>query len=132
MTHKLVHQHLLVRAHVSKPMETVEQSNAFLHELIKRAGMRTVIEPRSVIVTTPGNEGPTGTANLSTSHVAVHSWPQERLIQFDLYSCKCFDAHKVISILDPWDPIGYEAMVIMRDADGFKVTDHWAWRKSDQ
>lgn len=43
--------------------------------------------------------GVTGFAILSTSHLAIHTWPEEGGATFDLYSCRDFPVHKVTELL---------------------------------
>lgn len=38
-------------------------------------------------------------ALISTSHIAIHGWPNRSLFMFDLVSCKAFDFMKVASYL---------------------------------
>jgi len=51
-----------------------------------------------------------GHAILSTSHVSIHTWPLHDRLSFDLYSCKDFDPHKVVSVLQ--DQLGLTGGVI--------------------
>jgi S-adenosylmethionine/arginine decarboxylase-like enzyme len=43
--------------------------------------------------------GVTGVAVLSTSHLAIHTWPEESGATFDLHSCRDFPAEKVAELL---------------------------------
>lgn len=84
--------------------------------------MRVCIEPRSVYVTEPGNEGLTGQIGLETSHLTVHVWDAEEpaLVQMDVYSCRCFEEETVRNILNEWGILTYESMTIDR-AEKFLV-----------
>jgi len=80
-----------------------------LLELIELAGMRALAEPSVYDVPLQleklGLEpfedegGITALACLSTSHVAIHTWPLRQTYHLDLYSCRYFDKAPVMAKL---------------------------------
>ena len=117
------HQHLLVKCWVKNPPRTETAVNEWLINLVDTVGMKVVAGPTSVYVSEPGNEGVTGTITLATSHASIHIWDavEPALIQFDIYSCKCFELEQVMGCFDAWQPIKYDWMMIDRN-DGIEVT----------
>lgn len=57
--------------------------------------MEICLEPRSTMIVVAGNEGLTGNTGLVTSHFAYHIWDVEKIMQLDIYSCRCFDVQRV-------------------------------------
>lgn len=120
------HQHLLIRATVQSAPKDPSRLNDWLIRLVDAIGMRVCIEPRSIYVSEPGNEGLTGQIGLETSHASIHIWDAEQpaLVQMDVYSCRCFNNQMVMTLLEEFDIIEAEIMSIDR-ADGFAVFEHY-------
>lgn len=59
--------------------------------LVEAVKMVPVTLPQVKYVDYPGNEGPTGSINLATSHIAFHYWTETGRLELDLYSCKPFN-----------------------------------------
>ena len=120
----LTHQHLLVRAHVQNPPRDEETLNTWLKDLVSAVRMQVCIEPRSVYVSMPGNEGLTGQIGLSTSHSTVHIWDHETpgLVQMDLYSCSPFESSEVLEMLKQWGLLDCELMMVDRN-ETFRVVE---------
>ncbi len=82
---------------------------AFLVALVEKLGMRAlgapVIHNVELDITKRGLEpfedegGTTGIIVLSTSHVAVHTWPAKHLFILDVFSCRDFDPEDVMKTL---------------------------------
>lgn len=123
------HQHLLIKCWVSNPPKKEEELNEWFINLVEKVGMKVVAGPTSVYVTEPGNEGLTGTVTLATSHASIHIWDQETpsMIQFDIYSCKCFNLEQVLDCFKPFELIRAEWMMIDRNGT-LKVTSEGIWR----
>lgn len=117
------HQHLLVKCWVKNPPLTENEVNKWLIDLVAAAGMKVVAGPTSVLVSEPGNEGVTGTITLATSHASIHIWDalDPALIQFDIYSCKCFELEQIMNCFKDWEPVKYDWMMIDRN-EGIEVT----------
>ena len=85
----------------------------FLKDAVERVGMRPLGEPMvhdvALDVEKLGQElfedegGVTcqivGYHTLSTSHLAIHTWPLRKEFHFDLYSCRLFDAEDLIQFI---------------------------------
>jgi S-adenosylmethionine/arginine decarboxylase-like enzyme len=119
MQEKLVpyHQHLLLKCLVKNPPKKVEVLNDWFVNLVETIGMKVVAGPTSVYVSEPGNEGLTGTVTLATSHASIHIWDSIEIpmLQFDIYSCKCFTLEQVMECFKPWDLIKAEWVMIDRN-----------------
>jgi len=111
------HQHLLLKCLVKNPPKKVEVLNDWFVNLVETIGMKVVAGPTSVYVSEPGNEGLTGTITLATSHASIHIWDSIEIpmLQFDIYSCKCFTLEQVMECFKPWDLIKAEWVMIDRN-----------------
>lgn len=73
----------------------------FLTELVDGISMRLLLEPQCVSVPIQLGKlslqceedegGISGVAILSTSHIAIHTWPEHSYAVLDIYSCRDFD-----------------------------------------
>lgn len=132
MTEEFVpfHQHLLMKIWVTTPPKDVDVLNNWFENLVNKVGMKVVAGPTSVYVNDLGNEGLTGTVTLATSHASVHIWDHIQLpmIQFDIYSCKCFKLEDVVEQFEPWNVVKYEWVMIDRN-DKPIITESGEWSK---
>lgn len=101
MTNKEIkHYHILVRGFADQLSE-ITKSKEFLEHWMATAvvnqGMKIVIPPRFYYVSDEGNEGYTGSCNLSTSHMAIHIWDNTGMIQADFYTCGDLDVDLFLS-----------------------------------
>jgi S-adenosylmethionine decarboxylase len=88
---------------------SVEAVRAMLASLVERVGMRALGEPHTYDVVLDlaklGKEpfedegGVTGVVVLSTSHIAVHTWPARPFLVLDLFSCRDFSPNAVLTHL---------------------------------
>lgn len=119
MSEKFVpyHQHLLIKCNVISPPKDVNTLNLWFTDLVESVNMKVVAGPTSVYVYDEGNEGLTGTVTLATSHSSIHIWDalESPLVQFDIYSCKKFDIHKVMNRFKEWGLTYIEWIVIDRN-----------------
>jgi S-adenosylmethionine/arginine decarboxylase-like enzyme len=111
------HQHLLLKCLVKNPPKKEEVLNDWFVNLVETVGMNVVAGPTSVYVSEPGNEGLTGTVTLATSHASIHIWDSIEIpmLQFDIYSCKCFTLEQVMDCFKPWGLIKTEWVMIDRN-----------------
>jgi S-adenosylmethionine/arginine decarboxylase-like enzyme len=112
------HQHLLLKCSVKNPPKKEEVLNDWFVNLVETVGMKVVAGPTSVYVSEPGNEGLTGTVTLATSHASIHIWDSIEIpmLQFDIYSCKCFTLEQVMDCFKPWGLIKAEWVMIDRNS----------------
>jgi S-adenosylmethionine/arginine decarboxylase-like enzyme len=121
------HQHLLVKCNFNNQLRDVEKLNQWFRDLVEKVGMKVVAGPTSVMVSEPGNEGLTGTVTLATSHASIHIWDEVKpyMLQFDIYSCKCYNVDIVIKHLnETFDLTSYEWVEINRN-DEIKVVNKY-------
>ena len=113
----MAHLHLLVRARgVKQPILTPERASDFLSRAVALAGMNIIEGPHSKLGVVPGNEGVSSTAILDFSSVNLHEWPDQGLVQFDLYTCgKAPDLARFKSLFVELQPDQYVAALIDRD-----------------
>jgi S-adenosylmethionine/arginine decarboxylase-like enzyme len=99
-----IHQHLMIRANIKRPLDDPEQAKQLLYKLVLDIGMAPVTAPQSVYIYDEGNEGLTGSINLATSHIAYHIWEgfygDDGLLMADVYSCKTFDPKLVVKFFN--------------------------------
>ncbi len=93
----------------STKLGSVERVQEFLVDLVAALGMRPLAPPTihsvEIDIKKLGAEpfedegGVTGTVVLSTSHAAIHTWPERRFFTFDVFSCRDFDPEVVETML---------------------------------
>lgn len=92
-----------------KRLASVDAVHSFLRDLIEVLGMTALgyhIYDVPIAVQRLGQEplhdegGITGVAVLSTSHAAIHTWPEDGGASFDLHSCRDYDPDRVIALLE--------------------------------
>lgn len=121
MTQVLQHKHLILKAKYGKPIKTEEKAKKFLTDLISIINMKVATPAQASYITDPGNIGVTGSIGLVTSHAAFHVFEDLGEMHFDLYSCKCFDAEKVIDyIADTFHEL-VDLHIILLDRETMKI-----------
>jgi S-adenosylmethionine/arginine decarboxylase-like enzyme len=96
------HKHLILNAVIKNPINSEENCNCWLAELVRVVDMDILIPPVSKYCDIEGNEGVTGTVVITTSHISIHIWPnvEKPYIRLDVYSCKDFCSKDVIKYVD--------------------------------
>lgn len=86
------HHHLIVQAWVANPILDPREGEAWLLSMIEAIGMTLLAPPQAVYSDMPGNRGLTVSALITTSHVVLHLWDEDRPaeLQLDVYSCKAY------------------------------------------
>ena len=127
MSHPLHHIHLIATVHALHPIDDVDTFNIWMQELIDLVDMQTFIAPVTKRCDEPPfNIGCSSHAMLTTSHCSAHSFLKadgSGVINFDLYSCKCFDVEKVLAHFEIMAPTSINYMVIDRN-DGNIVIEN--------
>jgi S-adenosylmethionine/arginine decarboxylase-like enzyme len=115
------HKHLILNATVRNPLETEEDVNCWLAELVNVVDMDILIPPVSKYCDIEGNEGVTGTVVITTSHMSIHIWPKAETpyIRLDVYSCKDFCSKEVVGYVDKTMGIIDEGHIVV-DRNGLK------------
>ncbi len=89
--------HLMVDGETRKPVKP-ETIRHILTDLPQRIDMH-ILEGPHIIRGVPENPGYTGIEVIDKSHIAIHTFSENNSISVDVYSCKPFDAQKVIEYL---------------------------------
>ena len=117
----LVHYHILLRAAVDNPTALdLEGLKDWMRRLVTEQGLEPVIGPNAVYVEDIGNEGPTGSVNIKTSHFAFHIWDNLGIMQADLYTCGELDVPLFLKAFDLFKPTTMQYLVLDRQA-GFQI-----------
>lgn len=106
MSHR-PHKHLIIDADVIFAPISEKLMKNFMTRMIETIGMKVAQlsnnqpNPISWYCTDPDNRGYTGTAILTTSHIAIHFWDVSKpyKMHFDLYTCSDLDKQKIIDII---------------------------------
>lgn len=118
---KLQHLHILLKAYIDEPkVLDLRGLEDWMHQVVTHQNLEPVIGPNAVYVGDPGNEGPTGSVNIKTSHMAFHIWDEQGIIQADLYTCGDLDVEMFLEDFAIFNPSRISFMVLDR-ADGFKI-----------
>lgn len=95
--------HVIVDGYGGDPQQLDDESvvRAILEQYPQALGM-TKIAPATVVRyqgAKPEDEGVSGFVMIAESHVALHTFPQRRLLWADVFSCKGFDAAPLVEDL---------------------------------
>ena len=118
------HLHFICKGYCTNPPKSVEELNSWLSRLVEKVDMVVAAGPTSVYVDDYGNEGVTGAVTLKSSHASAHIWDRDEppMFQFDIYSCKEFEASDVINHLREFDLINLEYTMLDRN-DSLKIIE---------
>ncbi|MGV8085927.1 MAG: S-adenosylmethionine decarboxylase [Candidatus Bilamarchaeum sp.] len=121
---KLEHIHMTVNAKISSNFGQLPKAEAqrFVNELLRAIHMK----PLGPINWSDAEDldfpGQSFVQMITTSHCSLHYFDNgegNKEIYFDLYSCKCFDVNKVVSILDKKFGIkSWHGILYTRASDG--------------
>jgi S-adenosylmethionine/arginine decarboxylase-like enzyme len=122
---EIKHLHLMVRAEVTKVIETEESAKQWLVELVDMIDMKIAAGPISKYINMVGNEGITAAVSVETSHIALHIWEKTdpMILQFDLYTCGELDHIKVLDHLRESFGISRMKWQYLDRAEDFKIID---------
>jgi S-adenosylmethionine/arginine decarboxylase-like enzyme len=122
---EIKHLHLMVRAEITKVIETEESAKQWLIELVEMINMKIAAGPISKYIDMVGNEGVTAAISVETSHIAFHIWEKRdpMIIQFDLYTCGDLDHKQVLDHLTESFGITSMKWQYLDRADEFKLIE---------
>ena len=92
--------HLIIDGFGANPriLENEDLIYRFLDEYPSRIDMTKVAPPHvfRYVGTKPQDWGVSGFVVIAESHISIHTFPERRLVNVDVFSCKEFDAERVI------------------------------------
>ena len=79
-------------------MEDPEAIHRFLDEYPDAIGMTKITPPHVYVYDgqEPQDKGVSGFVLIAESHISIHTFPQRRYINVDVFSCKEFDVHRAL------------------------------------
>ena len=82
-------------------LESEDTIFRFLDEYPSRIGMTKVAPPQVFRYTgsKPDDWGVTGVVIIAESHISIHTFPDRRYVNIDIFSCKDFDHQRAVSEL---------------------------------
>jgi len=103
-------RHLIIDGYVKDAgVFTSDALTGLFHELVDALDMKILQGPTFLEVELDESKlssdvfqdegGITGSAIISTSHVAIHCWPLRRFFSMDVFSCKEFDAGIALGLI---------------------------------
>ena len=110
------HFHLIVMGLYSD-IFTEDKLNFLTRLIIKSIKMNILGGPYIHYSDKEHHEGYTVLTAIETTHISIHTWNSGEF-QFDLYSCKIFDAVKVIEILENFSVYDIKTSFFERDYYG--------------
>lgn len=102
---KRKHKHLRIRASVEHPFYFKEGLDSWMRQLIAAIDMKIMAGPLFCYAEEEINQGWTGVAIIEFSHVSIHIWELEGLVEVDVFSCKDFDTPTVMQYIKHFFPI---------------------------
>ena len=99
--------------------------NAFLEELVSALGMRKLLDPVLVKCDHKLNSWDQGGLSafvmIAESHISIHTFPEDKLVTADVYSCKPFDTEQTISMFEvAFDAREIKTQLIKREIEGLR------------
>ncbi len=111
--------HLMIDGYHADPqkLDDVELIRNLLEQLPEEMEMTKILPPHVVrhIGATEEESGITGVVIIAESHIAIQTFPKQRFVSVDVFSCKDFDISKAIDGLVSHLDIGrYDTHIINR------------------
>lgn len=116
-----LHRHLIIKAIVDEPIDTLYMARTFLNHLSKELKIRVVAEPQVGYEWCTEDYNSSGSMQLTTAHVAFHCWEKTKLLLLDVYSYRAFDQVKVISAIEGYFGRVQEIHAIELDRSTMKI-----------
>jgi S-adenosylmethionine/arginine decarboxylase-like enzyme len=121
---KRKHKHLRVRAYVNNPLYDQSQIENWIRSLcLNGIDMNIMSGPHYYYAQSEINKGWTATAIIEFSHISLHIWENEGLVEFDVFSCKDFDTRKVMEFIKQFKPIRIFYDDVDRETDFIEWTE---------
>ena len=112
----MVHKHFIVRAELDNCPDNPEWVKEWITHLVDVIGMKILAGPIVARVdAVEGNIGCTGVVVIETSHIAVHFWEENGLMQLDVYTCGEFNKYDILEELQCLEPTKVEWMFLDRE-----------------
>ena len=85
----------------AEKMKSKDMVYHFLDTFPSKIEMNKISEPQVTVYHGPNPEdlGVSGFVMIAESHISVHTFPDRSYVNIDVFSCKDFDAPKVLSII---------------------------------
>jgi S-adenosylmethionine decarboxylase len=95
--------HVIVDGYGGDPDQLADENvvRVILDEVPKMMGMTKITQPMVLRYTgsKPEDWGVSGYVMIAESHIAMHTFPERKLVWADVFSCKDFDAQPVLDEL---------------------------------
>lgn len=108
--------HLLIDMWGGVGLGDVEAVERVLREAVRACGATLL---RLELHRFDPNDGITGVATLSESHISIHSWPEEDYAAIDIFTCGSSNPYKAIPVLR--DSFAPERIQVTEQKRGIKV-----------
>lgn len=127
---KRKHKHLIITAKVDNPIFKKKQLETWIRELISSIDMKIMAGPIFSYAEEKINKGWTGIAIIEFSHVSIHIWENEGLLEVDVFSCKDFDINEVIEKIKIFEIKELSVRLVNRDDQFGKFEKFWVCYKT--
>lgn len=88
---------VVLDAKASRFLSNRAQVESWVREAAMTSGMTILSITGYDLANAQGQEpGVSVLALIAESHISVHTWPERQIITLDVYSCKAFDASKLV------------------------------------
>ena len=113
----LEHKHIIIRATVKKPPTQIDVIKQWITNLVEKLNMKPLGDTVAVYVDKKGNRGLTCLQAIDTSHIAFHSWDEDKpaVVQLDVYTCGRLNKQTVFDALDTFETIEINYLTLDRE-----------------